>query len=58
MKIGVRISNGTAIRYPETMTEKELKKMGYRPATFEEIKKYWSLKLAFDTHKIKCIKLF
>lgn len=57
MEIGVKL-NGTAIAYPKMMTKKELKKMGYRPATKDETKKYWELKPLFDSHEIKCIKLF
>ena len=57
MKIGVNISSGRAVRYRADLTPAELKKLGYRPATEEEEKRYWELKPAFERHEIKEIRL-
>lgn len=57
MKIGVRKSNGTAVRYNESLSKTELTKLGIRPATEEEIREYERQKPLFDSHKINAIVL-
>jgi len=57
MKIGVRIRTGTAISYYKSMSIKEMKQCGIRPATSEEEKEYHRQKPLFDAHKIQRIVL-
>lgn len=57
MEIGVRIKTGVAWLYHKYTTPVELKKLGIRPATEEEKKKYWAQKPKFDTHQIQFIQL-
>jgi len=57
MKLGVREDTGVAWQYHEATSPKELKKLGIRPATEEEIKKYFELKPLFEARKIEKIQL-
>ena len=60
MKIGVRIlpdGKKRAVQYADNFSLNELKKLGIRQATKEEVKKYELLKPLFDEHKIKQIIL-
>jgi len=57
MKVGVRIKTGTAVAYHKSMSLKEMKQCGIRPATPEEEIEYYRQKSLFDAHKIKRIVL-
>jgi len=57
MEIGVRIKTGTAVAYHKSMSVKEMKQCGIRPATLKEEKEYYRQKFLFKNHKIKRIKL-
>ena len=57
MEVGVRIKTGTGVTYHRSMSLKEMKQCGIRPATPEEEIEYYRQKPLFVAHKIKRIVL-